>query len=95
MLKLLFEFDYWLADGSIINNTKVFGKKNNQVFLLDEIKIEQKIIDLKLQFDNMLESIEGNKSPLNSFEEAYENFMVISAIEQSLREGIVISNNES
>ena len=90
-----FEFDYWLADGSIINNTKVFGKKNNQVFLLDEIKIEQKIIDLKLQFDNMLESIEGNKSPLNSFEEAYENFMVISAIEQSLREGIVISNNES
>ena len=70
-------------------------KKNNQVLLLDEIKIEQKIIDLKLQFDNMLESIEGNKSPLNSFEEAYENFMVISAIEQSLREGIVISNNES
>ena len=43
----------------------------------------------------MLESIEGNKSPLNSFEEAYENFMVISAIEQSLREGIVISNNKS
>ena len=23
----LFEFDYWLTSGSIINNTKVFGKK--------------------------------------------------------------------
>ena len=43
----------------------------------------------------MLESIEGNKSPLNSFEEAYENFMVISAIEKSLREGTVISISES
>ena len=88
-----FEFDYWLSDGSIINNTKVFCKKNNQVFLSDEIKIEQKIIDLRLQFENMLESIEGNKSPLNSFEEAYENFIVISAIEKSLREGTVISIN--
>ena len=28
-----FEFDYWLSDGSIINTTKVFGKKNNQIFL--------------------------------------------------------------
>ena len=90
-----FEFDYWLTDGSIINNTKVFGKKNNQANLLDEIKIEQKILDLRLQFQNMLESIEGNKSPLNSFEEAYENFMVISAIEKSLREGTVISISES
>ena len=43
----------------------------------------------------MLESIECNKSPLNSFEEAYENFMVISAIEKSLREGTVISISES
>ena len=89
----LFEFDYWLTSGSIINNTKVFGKKNNQVFLSDEIKIEQKIIDLGLQFENMLESIECNKSPLNSFEEAWENFIVISAIEKSLREGRVISIN--
>ena len=90
-----FEFDYWLADGSIINNTKVFGKKNNRANLLYEIKIEQKIIDLRLQFENMLESIEGNKSPLNSFEEAYDNFIVISAIEKSLREGTVISISES
>ena len=67
--------------------------KNNQAFLSDEIKIEQKIIDLGLQFENMLESIECNKSPLNSFEEAWENFIVISAIEKSLREGRVISIN--
>ena len=73
--------------------TKVFGKKNNQAFLSDEIKIEQKIIDLGLQFENMLESIERNKPPLNSFEEAWENFIVISAIEKSLREGRVISIN--
>ena len=55
--------------------------------------IEQKIIDLGLQFENMLESIECNKPPLNSFEEAWENFIVISAIEKSLREGRVISIN--
>ena len=86
-----FQLNYSLTNGSIINNTQIFKKKNNQPAFSHDIKIEQRKIDLRLQFDNMLQSIKSNISPMNSFKEAYENFQVISAIENSVKKGIVIN----
>ena len=86
-----FQLNYSLMNGSIINNTQIFKKKNNQPVFSHDIKIEQRKIDLRLQFDNMLQSIKSNISPMNSFKEAYENFQVISAIENSVKKGIVIN----
>ena len=39
----------------------------------------------------MLQSIKNNNSPTNSFKEAYENFHIISAIENSVKKGTVIN----
>ena len=86
-----FQLNYSLTNGSIINNTKIFKKKNNQPAFSHDIKIEQRKIDLRLQFDNMLQSIKSNIAPINSFKESYENFQVISAIENSVKKGTVIS----
>jgi hypothetical protein len=86
-----FQLNYSLTNGSIINNTKIFKKKNNQPAFSHDIKIEQRKIDLRLQFDNMLQSIKSNIAPINSFKESYENFQVISAIENSVKKGTVIN----
>ena len=86
-----FQLDYSLMNGSIINNTKIFKKKNNRTIFSHDIKIQQRKIDLRLQFDNMLQSIKNDISPMNSFEEAYENFQVISAIEDSIKKDTVIN----
>ena len=69
----------------------IFKKKNNQPAFSHDIKIEQRKIDLRLQFDNMLQSIKSNIAPINSFKESYENFQVISAIENSVKKGTVIN----
>ena len=86
-----FQLDYSLTNGSIINNTKIFKQKNNQSVFSHDLKIEQRKIDLRLQFDNMLQSIKKNISPMNSFKEAYENFLMISAIEDSIKKDTVIN----
>jgi len=89
----LFQMDYSLTDGSIIDNTKIFHVKNNQAVFRKEIEIHQVKIDLRLQFENMIQSIKNKTSPMNSFQEAYENFKVISGIEDSIRKDKVININ--
>ena len=84
-----FELDLDKQDTDLCE--KIFKKKNNQPTFSHDIKIEQRKIDLRLQFDNMLQSIKNNISPINSFKEAYENFQIISAIENSVKKGTVIN----
>ena len=86
-----FHIDYSLTKGSIIKNTQIFQTKNNQPKFTKEIVIKQKIIDLRLQFRDMLESIKTEKEPMNSFNEAYENYKLISLIEESIRKDKVIN----
>jgi len=88
-----FHMDYSYTNGSIINNTKIFKVKNNLPVFMGDIKIEQRKIDLRLQLENMLQSIKNNISPMNSFEEASENFGVISAIENSIKKDKIINTN--
>ena len=80
-----FSLELWLSEGSILG-TNIF--KRDGLLLSPhsgQILVEQKTIDIGLQFSDMVQAIESGTEPLNSFSEAYENFRVLRAIEGSVR----------
>ena len=80
-----FTLELWLSRGSIVGR-KVFRRDGDGLVPKeDEIIVEQKVIDLALQYEDMVRAIETQRPPLNSFEEAYANFGVLKAIEQSIQ----------
>ncbi len=82
-----FGLELWLSDGSILG-TKVFRRQQDAVSgAPEEFTVEQKIIDVSLQFADMVRAIEARSQPLNSFAEAYENFKVLTAIHHSISSG--------
>jgi UDP-N-acetyl-2-amino-2-deoxyglucuronate dehydrogenase len=82
-----FSLELWLSNGSVLG-TKVFRREHDTVGgLMEEITIEQKILDISLQFADLVRAIEDGSQPLNSFAEAYENFKVLQAIHHSIRSG--------
>ncbi len=89
----LFQMDYSFTNGSIIDNTKIFKVKNHLPVFAGDIKIEQRKIDLRLQLENMLQSIKKDISPMNSFKESFENFKIISAIEDSIMKDKIINTD--
>ena len=81
-----FGLEMWLERGSIIA-TSVYHRDNDEIKPAPEqIVVEQKTIDLALQFQDMVRAVESGCGPLNSFDEAYQNFRVLSAIDQSINE---------
>jgi len=82
-----FSLEMWLSEGSILG-TKVFRRQADAIAPApEEIKVEQKIIDIGLQFSDLVRAIETETEPLNSFAEAEKNFRVLRAIEESIRTG--------
>lgn len=82
-----FSLEMWLSEGSILG-TKVFRRRGDAVAPEpEEIKVEQKIIDIGLQFSDLVRAIETQTEPLNSFAEAQKNFKVLRAIEESVQTG--------
>jgi predicted dehydrogenase len=79
----------WLTKGSI-NGNKIYKLENDYSLKEETITIEQKQLDLRLQYNDMIYSIENEAQPLNSFEEAYKNFIVINAIEISVKEKKIV-----
>lgn len=85
-----FSLEMWLSEGSILG-TRVFRRKGDAVATEpEEIKVEQKIIDIGLQFSDLVRAIETKTQPLNSFAEAEKNFKVLRAIEESIQSGNAI-----
>jgi hypothetical protein len=85
-----FSLEMWLSQGSIVG-TKIFRRTGDAVAgAAEEIKVEQRIIDLGLQFTDLVNAIESGAEPLNSFSEARRNLLVIQAVEESLRTGALV-----
>ena len=79
-----FSLEIWLSGGSILG-TKVFRRQEPLSTLKpEEITVEQKVLDLALQFGDLTQAIEARSQPLNSFAEALQNFKVLAAIQQSI-----------
>lgn len=89
-----FSLEMWLNEGSILG-TKVFRRRADTVTPEpEEIKVEQKVIDIGLQFSDMLRAIETQTEPLNSFAEAEKNFRVLRAIEESVQSGNAVKTTD-
>jgi predicted dehydrogenase len=85
-----FSLEMWLSDGSILG-TKVFRRQHDAIALEpEELIVAQKIIDIGLQFNDLVRAIETQTEPLNSFAEAEKNFRVLRAIEESVQSGNVV-----
>jgi predicted dehydrogenase len=86
-----FSLELWLSGGSILG-TKIFRRVGDSVpAKVEEITVEQKTIDLGLQFSDTVRAIQSGSDPLNSFAEAEQNFMVLQAIEESVRTGNAVN----
>ncbi len=82
-----FSLELWFRQGSIVDR-KIFKRVGDNVSLpAEEIIVEQKTIDLALQYEDMVRAIDAHESPLNSFDEAYANFNAANAIIQSIQDG--------
>lgn len=89
-----FSLEMWLSRGSIVG-IRVFRRQGDLLSSEpEEITVEQKTIDLDLQFTDMIRSIESGSEPLNSFAEAYENFRLLWAIHESIYSGKAVIVNE-
>jgi predicted dehydrogenase len=89
-----FSLELWLDGGSIVG-TSVFRRDGDRVApAREEIVVRQEVIDLGLQYADFLRAIESGAPPLNSFQEAYENFRVLRAVERSAREGGPVEMSE-
>ncbi len=77
-----FSLEIWGKNGSIIDQFLYLQKEER--LETTEIKVTQEKIDLLLQFENMIQAIERDKQPRNSFNEAKKNFALIKAIEKSV-----------
>jgi myo-inositol 2-dehydrogenase/D-chiro-inositol 1-dehydrogenase len=74
----------WCDKGSVVG-TKVFCRSGEELAPeSEEIRVVQETIDLAMQYDALVRAIKGRGNPMNSFEEAYENFLLIRALEESL-----------
>jgi len=81
-----FDLELWFSHGSIIGR-KIFNRIGDGVASQEsEIIVNQKKLDLILQYEDMVRAIATRGAPLNSFEEAYANFDVTNAIVQSIRD---------
>jgi len=88
-----FSLELWLSGGSMLG-TKVFRQQHDSVCgPAEDIRVEQQIMDLSLQFVDMVRAIEARSQPLNSFAEAYANFKVLQAIHQSIFSGQAVDVN--
>jgi predicted dehydrogenase len=81
-----FSLEMWLERGSIVG-TEIYRRAGDVLNPSSEkMLVEQKTIDLALQFQDMVRAIESAQQPLNSFTEAFRNFKLLTAIEQSVNE---------
>ncbi len=77
----------WLAEGSIVGTT-VHQRKGEEVAGSSfELEVVQEVIDLGHQYHSFVQAVDTGHQPLNSLEEAYENFCIIRAVEASIRSG--------
>jgi myo-inositol 2-dehydrogenase/D-chiro-inositol 1-dehydrogenase len=86
-----FSIEIWGSKGSIINCNHLYYEAGKLVS--KQIEVKQEKIDLLMQFDDLIDSIENNKHPMNSFSEAYENYELITAIENSVKQNKTINLN--
>jgi predicted dehydrogenase len=81
-----FGLELWLSRGSIIGTT-VYRRAGGDELAAEEIAVEKQTNDLELQFRNFTSAIESGGQPLNSFDEAHENFRVLEAVQRSISSG--------
>lgn len=88
-----FSLEMWL-DGGSIRDRQLFRRAGDNV---DEtpviLPVEQPILDLGMQYTELVRSIHEGAPMMNNLEEAYENYCIIHAIERSVREGQQVGVN--
>ena len=80
-----FSIELWGSKGSIVNGNHYFYE--NSQLISKAIEVKQERVDLLMQFDDLIYSIENNKQPMNSFSDARKNFDLITGIEDSVKSG--------
>jgi predicted dehydrogenase len=83
-----FSIEVWGSKGSIVGTDYYIssGSKPSS----RKLEIKQEKIDLLMQFDDLVSSIENQHQPMNSFGEAKRNRELISAIENSVKSNKII-----
>lgn len=88
-----FSLELWL-DGGSIRDTTLFRRSGDTV---DEtpvsLPVEQPVLDLGMQYTDLVRSIREQAPMMNDLAEAYENYCIIHAIERSVREGQPVGVN--
>lgn len=88
-----FSLELWLDRGSI-RDSRLFRRQGDNV---DEtpvvLPVEQPVLDLGLQYTDLVRSIREQAPMMNNLAEAYENYCIIHAIERSVREGQQVGVN--
>ena len=78
----------WGSQGSIVGTTLHKRQGNELAQPPTVLEVRQPMIDLGIQFYELSRAIQSGAKPMNSLEEAYQNFHVIAAIEASLSSGL-------
>ena len=80
----------WYDQGSVLG-TRIYHRCGEDVSeQTEELEVHQPVLDLGLQFDDLLAAIASGSSPMNSYEEAYANFELLHAMELSLAQNSVV-----
>lgn len=81
----------WLSKGAIVD-TNYYRRTDDGVGNpAQRIHVEQRVIDLGLQYQDLVQAVTTGQEPMNNFDEAYENYRIMAAIERSLRESSPVS----
>lgn len=87
--------EVWCEKGSLVG-TDMYRRRGESVAAEPEsIPVVQKVLDLGLQFRALHHAVELSEQPINSFQQAYQNFLLIRAIERSLDSGEPVSLSSS
>ena len=74
----------WLSQASLVGSTLYRRDHHDEG---EALPVVQPHLDLWLQFDDLVAAIQQGRQPMNSLDEAFENFLIIEGLQRSLRTG--------
>jgi myo-inositol 2-dehydrogenase/D-chiro-inositol 1-dehydrogenase len=82
----VFALEAWLENGSIADGA-LNVRDGDELGRSSPLKVHQEKSDLVLQFEDLASAVADDRAPLNSFDEAFNNFVVLRAAEHSAETG--------
>jgi len=84
-----FDLELWFSKGAVVAN-RSYVRKNDSVHEGEKFLVKQEKLDLQLQYEEFIRSIEEECNPMNSYVQALANFKALDAIQNSIQKGIPI-----